>query len=263
MSEIMNAYSIKLINSLLLAIVFLGGFLIGKFFLYRKVKNKKLRSQYAIRIQYLFFIFFMFFFIKIWVDGFTEIFAFIGFLSAAITLTQKDNLMNIVGWLIINWRGLFTEEDYIKISNYGGYVKSMGILYFTLVEASIEFPESKTGSIIKVPNGWVAKNPIINYSHDKFVESSLNFVFKPTSNFDAIEDLFLVLKNEMSVYLKNQSEMLAPKYYVKIRQEKPAGYEMVFQFYSKLIDKAQLQYKINKCVVDFTASHKELTIAFD
>jgi small-conductance mechanosensitive channel len=276
MSEVFSAYSIKLINSLLLAVVFLGIYLITKFLLTRKIKIKRARSKVSIRLRYGFFIFFMIFFIKIWVEGFVQILAFIGFLSAAITITQKDNLMNLVGWLIINWRGLFSEEDFIKISNYGGYVRSIGVLYFTLEEANPDFPDVSSGRIIKIPNGMVARNPVINFSHEKFSEFTLNFIFKPKGSFDAIEVLFLVLKQEILRYLKLQtkfytqdpdkndiSPMLEPKYLIKIRQEKPAGFEMVFLFYCKQADKADMQFKINKLVYEFTKDNENLTLAFD
>lgn len=277
MTEIISAYSIKLINSLLLALIFLGGYLVCRFILTRKIKVKKTRHQYSIRLKYFFFIMFMIFFVKIWVDGFIQILAFFGFVSAAITLTQKDNLMNLVGWLIINWRGLFSEDDYIRISNYSGYVKSIGFLYFSLIEASPEFPESSTGRVIKIPNGLVARNPVTNLSHEKFVECTMNFIFKPKGRFEHIELLFANLKQEIVEYLKSQMVAsttlkadqndalgaLNPKYYIKIRQEKPAGYEMFILFYCKHSDKTQVQYRINKFVIDFTHTNEDLVLAFD
>lgn len=266
MSEVISAYSIKLINSLLLAVIFLGIYLILKFLLTRKIKIKKTRSQISVRLRYGVFIFFMIFFIKIWVEGFIQILAFIGFVSAAMTLTQKDNLMNLVGWLIINWRGLFIEDDFIRISNYGGYVKSIGFLYFTLVEANPEFPEASTGRVIKIPNGLVARNPVVNLSHDKLTENTLSFIFKPKSKFELIEVLFLVMKQEILRYLNLQTEMtinFEPKYIVKIRQEKPAGLEMVVMFYCKHEDKSEMLYKINKMVYEFTKDNEALSLAFD
>lgn len=268
MSEIISAYSVKLINSLLLTVVFLGSYLFAKFFTTKRIKIRKTRSQYLIRLRYIFFILFMVFFVKIWVEGFLQILALVGFLSAALTLTQKDNLMNLVGWLIINWRGLFSEEDYIKISNFGGYVKSIGFLYFTLQEASNEFPESITGRIIKIPNGMVSKNPVMNFSHEKLIECTVNFVFKPKGTFDEIENLAALVKEEILTHLKATTTSkeridFAPKYLIKIRYEKPAGYELVILFYCKYHDKTQLQYKINRFITNFTKAHAELILAFD
>lgn len=271
MSDIINVYSFQLIKSFVLTVVFLGTYLLCKFYLTRNIKVKKSRSQYISRSKYLFFILFMIFFIKIWVEGFTQIWTYIGFVSAAMVLTQKENLMNIVGWLIINWRGLFSEDDYIRISNFSGRVKTVGFLYFTVLEGSLEFPESSSGRVIKIPNGMVSRNPIVNFSQEKFVECTMTLIFKPKGSLDKLEVLFLVLKQEMHHYMEFQNESednsltaeWEPKYSVKIRQEKPAGYEMVFLFYCKYVDKAQILYKLNKRVIDFTAEDPDLTLAFD
>lgn len=270
MTEVISAYSINLINSLLFAVIMVGGYLSSKYFLTRKVKSLKTRSQYYIRLKYFFFVLYLVFFIKIWVEGFIQILAFIGFLSAAITITQKDNLLNLIGWLIINWRGLFCEEDYIKISQYSGYVKSIGFLYFSLVEASPNFPNRSTGRVIKIPNGLVGRNPVTNYSHEKFTECTLNIIFKPKSNLEMIEKLFGILKQETHQYLTHHLgsnlpalQKYEPKYFVKIRQEKPAGFEMVMMFYCNHIDKVDMQYKINKCIIDCTKENDELTLVFD
>ena len=267
MSEMMSAYSLKLINSFLFAILLLGGYLISRYFFTRRIKPLKTRAKYQSRLKYIFFILYLIFFVKIWVEGFVQILAFIGFLSAAITITQKDNLLNLIGWLIINWRGLFSEEDYIKISNYSGYVKSIGFLYFALEEASQDFPNHSTGRVIKIPNGLVARNPVTNFSHERFTECTLNFVFKPKGSFEAIEKLFLLIKEEMLQYLQKQINIVnpsfEPKYFVKIRQEKPTGFEMILLFYCKHTDRSDLQYQINKLIVEFTNQDNDLVLAFD
>jgi len=275
MPEILGSYSTNLANSLVLAVIIVGGYLFSKYLLMRKIRTLKTRSQYLNRLKYVFIILYLIFFIKIWVEGFVQILAFIGFISAAITITQKDNLLNLIGWLIINWRGLFCEGDYIRVSSYNGYVKSIGFLYFSLIEASSDFPNFSTGRLIKIPNGLVARNPVINFSHEKFTECTLNIVFKPNSHMQMIEKLFELLKKNIQEYLSThisnadplmQKQILCeyePRYYVKIRQEKPTGFEMILMFYCKHIDKADVQYQINKLIIDFTHQNEELTLAFD
>lgn len=275
MSEMISVYSAKLINSLLLTLFFVVTYSILKFLLSQKIKLRKRFEQTCIRLRYVLITFFMIFFIKIWVEGFIQILAFVGFISAAITLTQKDTLMNLVGWLIINWRGLFHEEDYIRIANNAGFVKSIGPLYFTLNETSLDFPSSRAGRIAKIPNGLVTRNPIVNFSQQEFIEWSVNFIFRPIDRLDIFEALFLLIKEELTSYLRQPTQVLMnvenktssvdfePKYLVKIRQEKPAGYEMMILFYCKPNDKAELLFKINKIIIDFTRQHDELSLAFD
>lgn len=266
MSEIINSYSIKLVNSLFLTVIFLGAYLLCKFLLTKHIKIKKIRSQYISRWKYFFFILFMFFFIKIWVEGFLQILAFFGFFAAAFTLTQRENLMNMVGWIIINWRGLFLEEDHIRIANFTGSVKSIGFLYFTLIESNPDFPNNLTGRIIKIPNGMVSRNPIMNFSQEKYIECTLNFVFKPKGSLEALDVLYQILKQDLRQYMlliDANAQEYEPRYTVKIRQEKPAGYEMLFLFYCKYHDKAQIQYKLNKSVIDYCARCEDLVLSFD
>ncbi|MGE3317720.1 MAG: mechanosensitive ion channel family protein [Candidatus Berkiella sp.] len=266
MPEVIGSYSTSLVNSLVLAVIMVGGYLFSKYLLMRKIRTLKTRSQYLNRLKYVFIILYLVFFIKIWVEGFVQILAFIGFISAAFTITQKDNLLNLMGWLIINWRGLFCEGDYIRISSYNGYVKSIGFLYFSLLEASADFPSFSTGRLIKIPNGLVARNPVVNFSHEKFTECTLNIIFKPHSHMEMIEKLFGLLKKNIQEYLSlhvNNTDQFEPRYYIKIRQERPTGFEMILMFYCKHIDKADVQYKINKLIIDFASQNEDLTLAFD
>ena len=47
---------------------------------------------------------------------------------------QQRDYMNLVGWMIINWRESFAEGDFIQIQNYSGYVSNIGPLYFKIYE---------------------------------------------------------------------------------------------------------------------------------
>ncbi|MGD9591621.1 MAG: mechanosensitive ion channel domain-containing protein [Candidatus Berkiella sp.] len=273
MSEMFAAYSTKIMNSFLLALLFLAIYA-GLYFVFlQRIQKEKRYNQAKIRLRYILITIFLVCFIKIWVQGFIQIVAFIGFISAAITITQKDNLLNLIGWLIINWRELFHEGDYIKIAQNAGVVKKIGVMYFTLQESSPDFPGYSTGRVIKIPNGLVARNPVVNFSHEVFTESTFSFIFKPTGSFDLIERLFLNLKDEIMQYLvqsyktdvekKEILDEFSPKHVIKIRQEKPAGYEFVLMFYSKYQDKSEILYQINKTILSFAQLHPDLVIAFD
>ena len=260
-------------NSVFLTLFFITVYVGFYFALFQRIANKKRYNQAKIRLRYILIMLFLVCFIKIWVQGFIQIVAFIGFISAAITITQKDNLMNLIGWLIINWRELFHEGDYIRINQNAGVVKKIGVMYFTLQEASPDFPSQNTGRLIKVPNCLVARNPLVNFSNESLTETTFSFIFKPTGNFELIEKLFLILKQQMVHYLdqvsktgieiKQTLEEFTPKHLIKIRQEKPAGYEFVLMFYSKYQDKAEVLFQINKTILSFVQTHPELVIAFD
>jgi len=98
--------------------------------------------------------------VRIWVDGFTHLFTMLSLIAAGLVVTNKENIMNIVGWLIINWRGVFSEGDYIKIQNVMGYVESVKLFSFKLIETNEMGEGIATGKTIKVPNGTIITNPI-------------------------------------------------------------------------------------------------------
>jgi small-conductance mechanosensitive channel len=73
--------------------------------------------------------------------------------------------MNLVGWGLIYGRDLFTTGNRVQILNFYGDVTSMGLFYFNLLECNPNFSgDQTTGRIIRVPNGLVVSNPVVNYS---------------------------------------------------------------------------------------------------
>jgi small-conductance mechanosensitive channel len=67
---------------------------------------------------------------RIWVQGFGQLIAVLGLVSAALVVINKDNIINLVGFLIIMWRGLFSENDLIQVQSFRGVVQNVGVLYF-------------------------------------------------------------------------------------------------------------------------------------
>jgi len=134
------------------------------FFSTRNIDSRRRKRRFRVRTFYVASGIFLFLLARIWVEGFTHLLAVLGLVSAALVVTNKESIMNFVGWLIITWRGLFSEDDLIQIQQYSGYVVSMGMLYFTLAEVSSGVSHEVTGRVIRVPNGLVANNALINFS---------------------------------------------------------------------------------------------------
>src|SRR3989338_633063 len=132
-------------------------------FFIRKIESKKQKQKMRIRSFYIACVIFIFLMAHIWVNGFMHLLTILGLVSAALVVTNKETIMNFVGWLIITWRGLFLEEDLIQIQQYKGYVKKIGVLYVSLYETS-DLGGGITGRVIRIPNGLVSTNPIINFS---------------------------------------------------------------------------------------------------
>lgn len=163
-SGILNNFYANLMNTMISLVVIAIIYLMVNFFYIRRIVHLRNRQKVRIRAFYVASIIFLFLMARVWVDGFMHLLAVLGLVSAGLVVTNKETIMNFVGWLVITWRGVFAEDDLIQIQQYKGYVKTLGVLYFTLQEVSEGTESRLSGRVIRVPNGLTANNPIINYS---------------------------------------------------------------------------------------------------
>jgi small-conductance mechanosensitive channel len=138
------------------------------FYFVFKNKNATLKQslRYRFRLIYLGIFFYLILLARIWVEGFEHIFTMLSLVGAGIVVTNKETVMNFVGWLIITWRNLFTEGDVIQIGTNFGIVSNIGPLYFRLYETTAVDSLQTTGKSIKIPNGLVITLPVFSVSPD-------------------------------------------------------------------------------------------------
>jgi small-conductance mechanosensitive channel len=205
----------------------------------------------------------MFFMERIWVEGFTHLVALLGLVSAALVVTNKETIMNFVGCLVITWRDLFIENDLIQIQNYKGYVKSIGVLYFSLAEVSDGVHGDITGRIIRVPNGLVSNNALINFSQtshlleqkfsviitqDSDVESSIQFVEHLVN--EVIARVYSGKKEYSREYLGRRNKNLLAKMNlhakvsITLKVDKPSGVELTARYHCFSQDAESIQQAI-------------------
>jgi len=163
-NDFMSQFAPGLVNSLVSAIAITLFAAFTYFLLQRKLKNDKEKHRLRSRITYISILLFGLVLIRIWIEGFSNLFTMLSLVAAGLVVTNKENIMNIGGWLIINWRGLFSEGDYIQIQNFVGYVDSIKPLHFKLYETTALGRNQATGKTIKIPNGLIITNPITIFS---------------------------------------------------------------------------------------------------
>lgn len=197
-----NLFS-TIIAFLVIALIY---FLVNILFI-RKITSKHHKQKMRVRSFYIASVIFLFLMAHVWVDGFTHLLAILGLVSAGLVVTNKEIIMNFVGWLVITWRGLFSEDDLIQIQQYKGYVQRIGILYITLHEVS-EASSNITGRIIRVPNGLVSNNALINFSQTShLLEQRFAITVSSENNFAELEKKFkTVVEMELSEYYRDKQE---------------------------------------------------------
>lgn len=100
-----------------------------------------------------------------WMEGVGSILALLTLVAAAMTIVHKELILNFSSWSIIAWRGLFQLGDFVEVGPNIGKVIDLGPMYFTLSEStSLDTGMRPTGRTIRVPNGQVLTNAVVNYS---------------------------------------------------------------------------------------------------
>ena len=127
----------------------------------RRMETEKKRLTFRSRVIYLSSLLFVLLLIHIWVEDISHFFTMLSLVAAGLLIVNKENIMNLTGYLIINWRGVFTEGDYVQIQGQTGYVDSIRLLYIKLYETSGLDSGQSTGKIIKIPNSLIITQPIV------------------------------------------------------------------------------------------------------
>lgn len=130
----------------------------------KKGATKKHQNIVRKRFMYVMLVVDVLILAKIWVVGFTHIIALMSLVAAGLVITNKESIMNLVAGMIINWRDLFVEGDFIQIQTFTGSVASMGFMYFTIYETVSVEQVQATGRTIKIPNNLIITAPLINFS---------------------------------------------------------------------------------------------------
>lgn len=246
-----------------------------EFLLIRKIKNKKKSVKLRVSLRYILFFCLLFFMAKIFVEGFGYLLTVVGVIAAALTITQKEYLMNFVGWLIIMWRDLFVEGDYIEVGKYKGYVAHIRPLYFSLEEASDVAWGDKTGRTVKVPNSMIGTNPIINFTVDKaFVEGRISFVFTFSSSLEKIQSLIPSLEKAIEKSLSahhvqwsqedpveekllKKNAMHKPQIILRVCQDNPSGVQLKIRYLSLKQDQKMIEDKVFATVMEAVNKHPQ------
>ncbi len=215
-----------------------------------KIESARRRRNFRIRSFYVMCVIFIFCMERIWVEGFTHLIAILGLVSAALVVTNKETIMNFIGCLVIIWRELFVEGDLIQIQQYKGYVQSIGVLYFSLSEVSEGLHGDITGRIIRIPNGLVSTNALINFSQTSHLqEQKFTIIISQRSDVEAaihfvehivnktINDIYREKKEYSVEYLGKRNKNLLTKMNLQaktsleLKLDKPVGVQLTARYH--------------------------------
>ncbi|MED7789062.1 mechanosensitive ion channel domain-containing protein [Francisella sp. 19X1-34] len=136
------------------------------YLLKKRAKSNRQVKKLKSRTIYISIVIFFLALIKIWIGGIGHLFTMLSLVAAGLIIINKETVMNFVGWIIINWRSLFSEGDYIQIQSYHGYITEIKLFYFRMYETVDHGDKKTTGKLLKLPNALVITSPISTFTSD-------------------------------------------------------------------------------------------------
>ncbi len=274
-----NVIFLNIISTLVAAIVLALAYFITSVILTRKMEDDKQKQRIKIRLFYIIFVIFIFLLARIWVEGFTQLLAVLGLVSAALVITNKEVIMNFSGWLIIIWRGLFSEEDLIEIQQFKGYVQSIRILYFTLLEVEKGSHNIITGRVVRIPNGLIINNAVINFSPAHLLEQHLSVLFDRNTNVNLAKSKFKQIVDETlhafyhqkkeytKTFLERRSRKVASMIHLycvvsaRPKYDLPGGILLTARYYCYTNDHEKIEQDIWDKLFVFLAGNDQVKLA--
>jgi small-conductance mechanosensitive channel len=137
--------------------------------------------------------------LRIWSVAFSNIFTYLGLVSAALVISLQVVIANLAGWLAIALQKPFVVGDRIRIGTTAGDVVDISLFNFTLLEVSSEEAgEQSTGRLVHMPNGVVFRESIANYTQGMdFVWNEVRVHVAPSSNWLAARETLTRLAGQL------------------------------------------------------------------
>lgn len=177
-----------------------------------KINNNKLQYKTLNFIKLIISIIQILIIYLIWESNIKNAMTLISFVSAAITLSLKDYILNLFAGFYIKLYKPFKLEDRIEIKGQKGDVINLGSLFFELLEISDNYGHQSTGVVSIIPNSIIFTETVKNmnkgfkYIWDEikvqiFLDSDVilakKTLYKIINNIDVIKNIPTKMKNEL------------------------------------------------------------------
>ncbi|MBF0288566.1 MAG: mechanosensitive ion channel [SAR324 cluster bacterium] len=245
----------------------------------RRLQDPNLRYNWRQGINYTTLLLAIILVGRLWMQGLQPILTFLGIIAAALTITQKELIMNLVGGWFIIWRGLFKVGDRIEIGDHKGDVVANGLFYFTILEVGRRVdPDQSSGCLIKVPNNQVLIKSMVNHTRSfPYIWRETRVVVTPDSAYRDAEKILLdiaekhtqTIKEAANEQLKNIEDeviiyhTLNPKVYIQPKMDKPAGICLTLRFLGEPRSCRDLENEIWDETLKMFDQREDIWISYD
>lgn len=177
-----------------------------------KINNNKLQYKTLNFIKLIISIIQILIIYLIWESNIKNAMTLISFVSAAITLSLKDYILNLFAGFYIKIYKPFKLEDRIEIKSQKGDVINLSSLFFELLEVSDNYGHQSTGVISIIPNSIIFTETVKNMnkgfkyiwdeikvqiSLDSDITLAKKTLYRIINNIDVIKNIPTKMKNEL------------------------------------------------------------------
>lgn len=269
----------NLLTTLLIVITLWVVYLVLRFLINQRCKNLKRRYTWKTRSFYTVLFLSIYFIGRVWLSSLSDLITFLSIIAAALTITQKESLMNLIGCALIYWRELFHTGDRVRVGNFYGEVTSIRSFYFHMLECDPDKSgDQTTGKIIKVPNGLVITLPVINYTElFPFTWQEFSVILTPDSDIESartvltelidseIKHYYLESKHYLKKFVRDNfisEQQLKTQSFIKLHQDEPGGYTITVRYLSLPTQQHELESRIIEKFLNYIKISKVAKLAF-
>ncbi len=204
-----------------------------QWFVFKKVVSVETRYFLAKVFTYIEVGLIVLILVKIWFEGLKPLATYFGLVSAGIAIALKDPFTDMAGWIFILLKKPFSIGDRVQIGKLKGDIVDIRVFQFSIVEIGEWIgAEQSTGRIVNIPNSYVFKEPLANYTKGfRFVWNEIPVLITFESNWKkAKEILFNIAKDcdrGVSQIAEEELKRATLKYYIHYSVLTPTVYTKV------------------------------------
>lgn len=214
LQQILSETSIQVSNLIetifIILILIVTRFIIVRL-VYRQVENTETRYRWRKNVTYTLVFIGILLVARTWVEAIGSLATFLGLLSAGLAIALRDPVTDMAGWVFLIWRKPFKVGDRIQISENKGDVIDIRFFKFTVLEiGNWVHADQSTGRVIHIPNHFVFRESIANYTSDfEFIWNEIAVIFTFESNWRKAKTMLEeITNNHLMEYVSDAEQQV-------------------------------------------------------
>lgn len=203
----------------------------------------KLRSKdnFLIGIRHLTFVVYAVLFLLIFLSAFNislqEAFTSVSIVAAALAITLKDYVSNMINGMIITFQSQISLGDMVRIGDQRGKVMNITLMYIHLL--------NDDDDLILIPNNIVFQQEVVNYTKREIKKSSIDFELA-YDRMETLEDLEEYLVNQMAHYA---DAVRSDSFNLRVNEMAKDKLKLKFQYILRTGPNKEIEKEIRKYVI--------------